>query len=617
MEAQPNPAAAEPQIGEDANQLLFPILNGYLEVLLQGRETNLMHWLRAHPEARDVLPDLQALEVLHDAGRVLDEDSRLDRTAAESPGGTAKETTRSLLPQGTQLGKYRIERLLGYGGMSEVYLAYQEMVERKVAVKVLPAHQADAPEAIHRFRKEIKAQGRMNPHPNIAAVFDADVYEGRVYCVMEYVAGTDLKTHVEQSGPPDPIQACAYIRQAAVGLQHAHQSGIIHRDIKPSNLMLTPDGTIKIVDLGLARLTSGEPPSGDSAPTAAGVLLGTVDFMAPEQADNAAQANFRSDLYSLGCTFYYLLTGYPPFNTGSPLQRLRAHALQPPPPIRQLRPDVPVAVSAVVDHLLRKRPEDRYASARALIQALDSASATGTGTRRLRPRWLLGVGAATVLVALLLALFWGKDWKSASEPPSAGPAPVAPEPERQPEVDVHVSQKARLYRLDENGQFLDLGWIGHSSSPPRLQDRIRIEARFSVPVYPYLIAINPDGKCDLLFPQDDSLRPMGEFHAPASVEGVYILDEVGFTSFVLVAARRPLLPFAEWQPTMDAAVWKEAEPREPWEFDGRWVQPLATQRVGEVPIGPKPFADVCAALKARASIAAVRGVAFSVQPKLR
>src|SRR5262249_13777138 len=156
--------------------------------------------------------------------------------------------------------------------------------------------------------------------------------------------------------------------------EYVHGHGLVHRDVKPSNLMLTPGGTIKVLDLGLARHTAPQAPGGASALTPAGAVLGTFDYVAPEQARDARQADARSDLASLGCTFYFLLTGAPPFEERSEMEKVVAHALEEPRPVSEVRPDVPPAVAAVVHRLLAKGPEERYPSARALIDALDGAA---------------------------------------------------------------------------------------------------------------------------------------------------------------------------------------------------------------------------------------------------
>jgi serine/threonine protein kinase len=358
----------------------FRILNAYWEVMRAGNGQSPEAW--AAVDANQFVPELRVLKALHDTQESLRDDSRPDVTIDDLPRDSGGEP-RLFLPPSTVLAEYRIERLLGYGGMGEVYLAEHQLMSRKVAVKVLPARSAEHEDAVNRFRKELKAQGWISPHEQVAVAFDAGIHGGRVYLVMEYVPGTDLKTHVLVSGQLDPFTACDYIRQAALGLEHMHKYGLVHRDIKPSNLMLTPEGKIKILDLGLALLAArGSSP--ESSMTHTGIMVGTVQFMAPEQAEDSRRADSRSDLYSLGCTFYYLLAGRPPFDRPTAVEVLRAHALESPPPIRELRPEVPERIAVVVQRLLEKRPEDRFSSARAVADALEVRTPS-VSTRPLLP----------------------------------------------------------------------------------------------------------------------------------------------------------------------------------------------------------------------------------------
>jgi serine/threonine protein kinase len=228
----------------------------------------------------------------------------------------------------------------------------------------------DTAQAVSRFRREVQALARMDPHPNIVMAMHASEHDGRMYLVMEYVPGTDLRRYVQETGPLPVAQSCEFIQQAAVALAYAHRHGIVHRDIKPANLLLTAASTIKLLDLGLARLAAADPAAADTGATKSGALLGTVDYLAPEQARDASHADARSDLYSLGCTFYFLLTGRAPFANRSTVEKLMAHAEQVPEPIHRVRPDVPPAIAAVVAKLMAKRPEDRYPSAVQFLDAL-------------------------------------------------------------------------------------------------------------------------------------------------------------------------------------------------------------------------------------------------------
>ena len=281
------------------------------------------------------------------------------------------------------LGPYVLLERLGEGGMGIVFKARHSLMNRLVALKVIRKERLARPEAIARFHREIRAAAHL-AHPNIVAALHADDINGTHFLVLEYVEGIDLAALVRQQGPLPVRQACEYVRQAALGLQHAHERGLVHRDIKPSNLLLAsgeppPESAtggsrsplsriVKILDLGLARLTEDACPTADL--TGAGSVMGTPDYMAPEQAADAHQADIRADLYSLGCTFYFLLTGQPPFPNGSLTQKLLWHQHSDPQPVERLRLDVPVGVSALLHRLLAKRPEDRYQAPAEVAAAL-------------------------------------------------------------------------------------------------------------------------------------------------------------------------------------------------------------------------------------------------------
>ena len=223
------------------------------------------------------------------------------------------------------------------------------------------------PTVVERFRQEVQAAARL-AHPNIVTAYDAD-QEGDVhFLVMEFVEGTTLDRLVQEQGPLPVADACDYIMQAAQGLQHAFERGMVHRDIKPSNLLLTPDGQVKILDFGLARFISER--TERSSITKEGTIVGTPDYMAPEQARDAHQADIRADIYSLGCTFYCLLTGGPPFTKGSSLHKLLAHQDQSPVPIADVRPEVPEQVIRLVERMLAKDPAERPQTPAEVAQAL-------------------------------------------------------------------------------------------------------------------------------------------------------------------------------------------------------------------------------------------------------
>jgi serine/threonine-protein kinase len=278
------------------------------------------------------------------------------------------------------VGQYLILDKLGEGGMGKVFKALQLSLNRTVALKVVRNSMLNNETALKRFRREVRSAAQLT-HPNIVRVFDADQVGNRHFLAMEFIDGVDLGKLVKDRGPLPIAMACSYVRQAALGLQHAHDRGMVHRDIKPANLLVAKNeqalysvrNVVKILDMGLARFK--DPESGDDSGstelTRTGTVVGTPDFMSPEQAKNSSAVDHRSDLYSLGCTLYYLLAGQAPFPKGNPLEKLLQHQMDAPQPIQFLRPDVPNEVATIVHCLLAKRPDDRFQSGAALAHALE------------------------------------------------------------------------------------------------------------------------------------------------------------------------------------------------------------------------------------------------------
>lgn len=269
------------------------------------------------------------------------------------------------------VGANRIHSRLGEGAMGQVFRAWNVRLGRMVALKMLHADHAISPKAKDRFRREMQTAAAL-VHPNIVLLRDADETNNVPYLVMDFFDGVDLSKKMRQEGPQPIKLACEYIRQAAIGLQHAYENGVVHRDIKPSNLLLVkgPDGgpVIKILDFGLAKFEREE--EGQQPLTQAGRLIGTVDYIAPEQATDAHNADVRADIYSLGCTLYYLLTAKAPFPGADHLEKLSARLKGNPPRLRDVRPDAPAGLEAVLLKIMAREPADRYRTPGEVVAAL-------------------------------------------------------------------------------------------------------------------------------------------------------------------------------------------------------------------------------------------------------
>jgi len=289
------------------------------------------------------------------------------------------------------VGRYLVLDRLGEGGMGKVYKARDRKLHRVVALKVIHPERLANRTAVDRFLREIQAVAKLS-HPNIVWAFDADAAGDMHYFAMQFVPGIDLAKLVRQNGPLDVIHACDYMRQAARGLQHIADHGMVHRDIKPSNLLIVTDKQasgkgasgkgesgvltkvkthlVKIVDLGLTRL-SLDTNNAESALTQSGTMMGTPDYMAPEQARNSHATDIRGDIYSLGCTLFFALIGRPPFGGVTYVQKIMHHQLDPVEAVDQLRPGIPPTLTAVIQRMMAKNPEERYQSPAIVAQVLE------------------------------------------------------------------------------------------------------------------------------------------------------------------------------------------------------------------------------------------------------
>jgi len=360
--------------------------------------------------------------------------------SAATPGGpsTSVEIGRQLV--GTTLGPYRLEQFVGGGGMGAVFRGHDTTLDRIVAVKVLAGRESDDEEMLRRFRNEAQSAARLD-HENIGRVYAVGSEGGWHYIVFEFIEGRNLRDLVREDGPFDLARTVDVAVQVADALEHASERAVVHRDIKPSNIVITPGGRARVVDMGLARLHQM---AGDRDLTMSGMTLGTFDYISPEQARDPRAADVRSDLYSLGCTIFYMLAGRPPFAEGTMVQKLLQHQQEPPPTIEGLRPDVPRAFAAILERLMAKDPADRPQRPATLVAEL-MAFADAEGISLVAPRptspgppavlppaapsrlpWLVPLGALLALVGWL----WIESLRPARRPQPEAAVPVLPEPVR-------------------------------------------------------------------------------------------------------------------------------------------------------------------------------------------
>ena len=390
------------------------------ETLLDLKDDTFVELVRKSPEPKQLMEaakDNVGSELTEPAEGVATDNSVTAETMLV--GSAASLGPTDLPAQLEDHPRYRIIELIGKGGMGDVYKAEHRLMDRLVALKLINQDLVKNTQAVDRFRREVRAAASLT-HRNIVTAYDAEQAGDVHFLVMEFVDGTDLSSVVQQQGPLPIAQACDCIRQAADGLQHAHETGMVHRDIKPHNLMLSESGQVRVLDFGLAGFAAESAlleaePDGDAAHsgsvplhlTTMGSVMGTPDYIAPEQARDAHSADIRADIYGLGCTLCYLLTGEAPFTADTVVNKLKAHEQQEPPALQGLRDDVPAELADIVTRMMAKNPDDRLQTPAEVATALSpfaNAQQTGSVTaQRSKRKRLLAIATALLVPLLLVA----------------------------------------------------------------------------------------------------------------------------------------------------------------------------------------------------------------------
>ena len=473
------------------------------------------------------------------------------------------------------ISNYELIAQVGQGGMGDVYLArHVKFRDRRYAIKVLKKS-GFSDRVLSRFEREIEAAGKVK-HPNIVYAIDAGNFEGETYLVMEYVRGLNLQQILKQFGPLQVSNACEIIRQAAVGLQHAYETGLTHRDIKPSNLMVSNTHQVKILDLGLAKLREQ---SDSDELTAEGQILGTPDYIAPERWDEPNAVNITADIYSLGCTLYALLAGHPPFQSdqiSTYSAKMSAHVNETPPSIDELRDDIPEGLGSLIGKCLAKDPKDRFQTPADLVDAIIPFSAAGDlsvydiehntldaesliptpiraqltdGKRSVvagrahayknAVRYI--AGGVLILVAVLIAWqFIPKTNKETGENNSSGS-----DIQNQNVVVEAQSlvERFEIRAMRDGSTFRSIGEMQTLQN----NDAIQFEVELKEPAYVKLLWIDAKGVAQELFPNDPEKGHRGnkaieQFTSPVAIDSGWPLEPVGESEMaLLIVSRQPIL----------------------------------------------------------------------------
>jgi serine/threonine protein kinase len=555
-------------------------------------------------------PPTEKFEQEPQCRQALDRASAAVRQALENTGRAGSVSDRS--PPARRVDRYELLERVGEGGMGEVYKARHIHTEEVVALKLVPADKMKTPGTTERFFREIKAQARLR-HRHVVRAWDGGMADGRLFLVMDYAPGLSLDRLLRRHGRLPVADACEAARQAALGLQHAFENGLVHRDLKPSNLMLTTDqpdrlpkssetsevsgsgleAVVKILDLGLAKVLYSDPDLRDEL-TAAGYIMGTADYMAPEQWADPRQADIRADLYSLGCTLYHLLAGQAPFGDKDHdtwHKKMTAHEHQPVPPIQQYCPAVPEELAAVLDRLLAKRPEERYATPGEAAQALEpfcpgsnlarlleDSQAPGVATASWHQPPLRGKGptvAAAVHATkarrrIIRSLRWMPWWLRAAGvlfgigmavfiavnivSHFAMPLDSVPGGEGVAPASYHGSVDILVLRKNALGQPDLLSLQDFRALPLAPGDRFRVEATVEPPGYLYLFWINSAGTAEPLYPWEE-WKEVGLPREEKVVPRISVPDEMnkGFKFKTPGTGLETLLMLARSTPLTDSA----------------------------------------------------------------